>query len=121
MNTTSHLLPTLTALIRERLASLEATKLPAAAMAQIERDVLTACRRAVERAVTAPRVGRAVAAALAATADSKGRKGADAPLPSSGTGRNAQDSVAGTTYNPADNSVPAGVSGVSSLTKGEVA
>jgi len=75
MKTNSHLLPSLPALVRERLASFDATKLPAAAMAQIERDVLTACRRAVERTVTAPRVGRAVAEALAATADTKGRKG----------------------------------------------
>ena len=118
MNTTSHLLPTLTALIRERLAALEATKLPAAAMAQIERDVLTACRRAVERAVTAPRVGRAVAAALAATADSKGRKGAQAPLPSSGTGRNAQDSVAGLTPNIGDGSAGDSTPGVSGQPQG---
>jgi hypothetical protein len=121
MNTTSHLLPTLTALIRERLAALEATKLPAAAMAQIERDVLAACRRAVERAVTAPRVGRAVAAALAATADSKGRKGADAPLPSSVRPRKVGESVAGFTQIPEGDGIVSDAAGVSNQPPKEVA
>ena len=117
MKTTSHL-PSLSALIYERLASLDATKLPATAMAQIERDVLEACRRAVERAVTGPRIGRAVVAALAATADTKGRKGADAPLPSSVHSRKVSESVAGLTYKPADDSVVGDAAGVSGQPKG---
>jgi hypothetical protein len=118
MKTNSHLLPSLPALVRERLASFDATKLPAAAMAQIERDVLTACRRAVERTVTAPRVGRAVAAALAATADTKGRKGADAPLPSSVRPRKVGECVAGLTPNIGDDSAGDHTPGVSGQTQG---
>ena len=110
MRTTSHL-PNLTSLVRERLTSLGATKLPAAALAQLERDALLACRRAVSCAITAPRVGRAVAAALAATADTKGLKGGT-PLTSSFPA-NTRESVAGLTYSnevaPANHDAPGGV------------
>ena len=67
-------------------------------MDDIERDVLLACTRAVARAVTAPRIGRAVAAALAApAAKEQGLKGAQAPLTSSPVARNARKDVAGLT------------------------
>jgi hypothetical protein len=94
-------LPHLSTLVRERLTALDATQLPAAALTQIERDVLTACQRVVLRTVTGPRIGRAVAAALAAPAATQGRKGADAPLPSNLTAPEAREGVAGQTSNPA--------------------
>ena len=112
-------LPNLSALVRERLTSLGATHLPIAAMAQIERDVLLACRRAVARAVTAPRIGRAVAVALAASADTQGLKGGT-PLTSSCEARNAQNSVAGLTYNSADIKGTTGDAGVSDQPTGGV-
>jgi hypothetical protein len=95
MSNNSHL-PNLQSLVRDRLVSIGATHLPAAAMDAIERDALLACTRAVARAVTAPRIGRAVAAALAApAAKGQGLKGAQAPLTSSCAVPKAQDSVAG--------------------------
>jgi len=111
MRTISHL-PNLSSLVRERLTSLGATQLPAAALAQLERDVLLACRRAVACAITAPRVGRAVAAALAPSgAMEQGRKGGT-PLPSSFTA-NTRESVAGLTHSneetPANHDSPGGV------------
>ena len=120
MKKTSHL-PHLSALVRERLAYLDAIKLPAAAMAQIERDVLMACRRAVERAVTAPRIGRAVAAALAAPADTQGRKGADAPLPSSFQPRKVGESVAGFTQIQESDGIVSDAAGVSNQPPKEAA
>jgi hypothetical protein len=106
--------------MRARLAALDATQLPAAALTQIERDVLTACQRAVLRAITGPRIGRAVAAALAAPAAKQGRKGAQAPLPSSATPVVAE-SVAGLTDDSKD--IPAGnsVAGASTTPAKEAA
>ncbi len=107
--------PTLSALIRARLTVIGAIRLPAAALQVIEADVLKGCLRVIERTVSAPNVGRAVEAALAASAASnQGRKGADAPLPSSGDAPKAQNSVACRTHNsdglpPADSA--SGVSG----------
>lgn len=99
--------PTLSALIRDRLAKIGATKLPAAALAIIESDVFKGCLRVVERTVTAPNVVRAVAAALdASAASNQGRKGADAPLPSSCDAPKAQNSVACLTHN-SDGTAPA--------------
>jgi hypothetical protein len=96
MSNNSHL-PNLQSLVRERLTSLGASHLPVAAMDAIERDALLACRRAVARAVTAPRIGRAVAAALAApAAKEQGLKGGT-PLTSSCDAPKAQNSVAGLT------------------------
>ena len=119
MKKTSHL-PHLSALVRERLASLDATKLPAAAMAQIERDALMACRRAVERAVTAPRIGRAVVAALAAPADTQGCKGGT-PLPSSFQPRIVGESVAGLTQIPEGDGIVSDAAGVSNQPPKEAA
>jgi hypothetical protein len=78
--------------------------LPAAALAIIETDVLKGCTRVVVRAVTAPRIGRAVAVALAAPAEKQGLKGGT-PLTSSCDGPKDHHSVAGLTYNSTDNSV----------------
>jgi len=61
-----------------------------------------------------------VAAALAAPADTQGLKGGT-PLTGSGTGRNAQDSVTGLTYNSADIKGTNGNSGVSDQPTGGVA
>jgi hypothetical protein len=113
MSNNSHL-PNLQSLVRERLTSLGASHLPVAAMDAIERDALLACRRAVARAVTAPRIGRAVAAALAApAAKEQGLKGAQAPLTSSPVARNARKDVAGLTYSneetAANQDAPGGV------------
>ena len=113
-------LPHLSTLVRERLTALDATQLPAAALAQIERDVLTACERAVLRTVTGPRIGRAVALALAPSgAKGQGRKGADAPLPSSFPPE-WPESVAGLTPNIGDGSDDDHPPGVSTEPQGGV-
>jgi hypothetical protein len=112
-------LPNLSLLLRERLTALGASQLPTTAMAQLERDVLLACGRAVARAVTAPRIGRAVSVALAASADTQGLKGGT-PLTSSCEARNAQNSVAGPTYNSADIKDTNGDAGVSDQPTGGV-
>ena len=101
MKHTSYL-PTVTALLRERLSALGVSHLPERAMRQIEADTLNACRRAISHTITGPRIGRAMAAALAApAAGTQGRKGADAPLPSSFTAI-TRESVAGRSYYPQD-------------------
>jgi hypothetical protein len=82
------------ALITERLAEIGAANIPAGARELLEADVWRSCARVVQRSVTAPRVGRAVARALAATA-AEGSKGAVAPLASSGFEPKAQNHVAG--------------------------
>ena len=87
-------LPHLSTIVHERLAALDATKLPAAALGQIERDVLSACQRVVMRTITGPRIGRAVAAALAAPAATQGCKGGT-PLPSNSRERSEPNCVAG--------------------------
>lgn len=110
-------LPHLSTLVHERLAALDATKLPAAALGQIERDVLSACQRVVMRTVTGPRIGRAVAAALAAPAATQGCKGGT-PLPSSLTAPKAREGVAGQTSNPPSIPESETPSGVSAETKG---
>ena len=98
MKKSSHL-PSLPAIIRERLNLLGVSHLPAAAMAQLERDVLQACIRSVERAVTAPRIGRAVAAALTpGAANEQGLKGGT-PLTSSLPAPKAREGVAGPSSN----------------------
>lgn len=120
MKKTSHL-PHLSALVRERLAALDATQLPAAALTQIERDVLTACQRAVFRTVTGPRIGRTVAAALAAPAAIEGRKGAQAPLPSSLPAPKAREGVAGLTQIPEGDGIVSDAAGVSNQPPTEAA
>lgn len=108
---------TLGGLINERLAEIGASNIPAGARELIEADAWRACTRLVQRSVTAPRVGRAVARALAVPADlpTEGSKGAKAPLASSagrtpsaqphvaGPTPNTQSSLTGDTTNGADN------------------
>jgi hypothetical protein len=94
MKTSSAHRNTLGGLINARLAEIGASNIPDAAKTIIEADVWQACQRVVERSVTAPRVGRAVARALAAPAAEQGCKGGT-PLPSSESARNAQTHVAG--------------------------
>ena len=61
---------TLEALISERLAALGATSIPTPARQLLDAEVEQACAQTVQRTITAPRVGRAVARALAAGNDS---------------------------------------------------
>jgi len=94
------------------------THLPAAALAILESDVLKGCTRVVLRSVSGPRIGRALAAALAApAATGQGLKGGT-PLTSSCDGPKDHYSVAGLTLIPEDNSVIPGEAGVSDQTKG---
>jgi hypothetical protein len=79
--------------------------LPAAALAIIERDVLKGCTRVVLRSVSGPRIGKALAAALAAPAATQGSKGSSDPLASSCDAPKALNSVAGLTQIPEDTSV----------------
>jgi hypothetical protein len=93
---------TLGSLITDRLAEIGASNIPLAARELIEADAWQACTRAVQRSITGPRVGRAVARALAVPADlpTEGSKGAKAPLASSaGRTPSAQPHVAGPTTN----------------------
>lgn len=86
---------TLASLVAERLAALGAANIPASAREVLEAEVSVAVAALVQRRVTAPVVGRAVARALAApAATEQGRKGGT-PLPSSGPARSAQGRVAG--------------------------
>ena len=111
--------PSLQSLLWERLNYLGATNLPAAALVAIRRDVLLVCTRAVARAVTGPAIGRAVAAALSAPADTgQGIKGGT-PLTSSQPARNAREGVAGLTYNLTVEPVVTRDSGVSNQPTGE--
>ena len=99
MKTCSHR-NTLGGLITERLAEIGASNIPQTARELIEAEVWRACTRTVQRSITGPRVGRAVARALAVTpaaVSAEGSKGAQAPLASSGSARNAQNHVAGPT------------------------
>ncbi len=59
---------TLGAVIGERLVQIGANQIPPLARERIERDVMAACVALVQRRVSAPYVGRAVARALAASA-----------------------------------------------------
>jgi len=89
---------TLTGLISDRLAKIGASNIPTPAREIIEADALRACERVVQRTITGPRVGRAVAAALSPIGDirdTQGSKGAVAPLASSGFEPKAQNHVAG--------------------------
>ena len=79
--------------------------LPAAALAIIERDVLKGCTRVVLRSVTGPKIGKALAAALAAPAATQGSKGSPDPLASSCDGPKDHNSVAGLTLIPEATSV----------------
>lgn len=64
---------TLEALISERLAAIGAANIPPGARNLIESDLGTACAGLIQRRVTAPVVGRAVARALAQkTSDTDG-------------------------------------------------
>jgi hypothetical protein len=82
-------------------------------MDSIECDALLACRRAVARAVTAPRIGRAVAAALIASAAKEQGFEGGTPSTSSPEARNARKDVAGLTYSneetAANQDAPGGV------------
>ena len=102
MSKHSHL-PSLQSLIRQRLTLLGVTQLPPAAITILEADVLKACTRVVLRTVTGPRIGRAMAAALAVPAATQGLKGSLDPLTSSFSGPQALKSVAGQTYESTDN------------------
>jgi len=85
---------TLTGLITQRLAEIGAGNIPAPARELIEAEVWQACARTVQRSITGPRVGRAVARALMAT-PVEGSKGAPAPLASRWDVPEAQNIVAG--------------------------
>ena len=78
--------------------------LPAAALAIIENDVLKGCTRVVLRSVTGPKIGKALAAALAAPAATQGSKGSPDPLASSCDAPKALNSVAGLTQITEDTS-----------------
>jgi len=92
--------------------------LPAAALAIIERDVLKGCTRVVLRSVSGPRIGKALAAALAAPAATQGSKGSPDPLASSCDAPKALNSVAGLTQIPENNSVIPGEAGASNQPTG---
>jgi hypothetical protein len=83
-------------LVGERLAAIGAANLPAIARDVIEADVTASVTALIHRRVTGPMVGRAVAHALAASADTaQGREGGT-PSPSSpGRTPSAQPDVAG--------------------------
>ncbi len=116
--TTKSQLPSLQSLIRERLKLLGVPHLPAAAIAIIEADVLKGCARVVLRSVSGPRIGNAMKAALAAkAARGQGLKGGT-PLTSSCDAPKAQNSVAGLTLIPEDNSVIPGEAGSSNQPTG---
>ena len=89
---------TLTWLISDRLAKIGASNIPTPAREIIEADALRACERVVQRTITGPRVGRAVARALVATPaamSAEGSKGANAPLASRCDVPEARNIVAG--------------------------
>jgi hypothetical protein len=92
--------------------------LPAAALAIIENDVLKGCTRVVLRSVTGPRIGKALAAALAAPAATQGSKGSPDPLASSCDGPKDHYSVTGLTQIPEDTSVVPGEAGASNQPTG---
>jgi hypothetical protein len=112
------LLPSLSALIRQRLTLLGVAQLPPAAVAILEADVLKACTRGVLRTVTGPRIGRAMAAALAVPAATQGLKGSLDPLTSSFSGPQALKNVAGLTCDSTDNQGENSVAGVSNQATG---
>jgi hypothetical protein len=99
---------TLGGLLNERLAILGATNIPNSARQLIEADLWSAVATLIQRRVTAPTVGRAVARALA-----EGCKGDVSPLPSRQSQPKAQIAVAGhatdTTAETADPSTGEGV------------
>ena len=93
---TSPLRPSVASLLAERLAALGAANLPASARLVIEADLFAALASLIQRRVTAPAVGRAVARALAASADSEqGFKGGTPLTSSPGRTPSAQPDVAG--------------------------
>jgi hypothetical protein len=111
-------LPSLSALIRQRLTLLGVAQLPPAALTILEADVLKCCTRVVLRTVTGPRIGRALAAALAAPASqTQGLKGGT-PLTSSSSGPQALKNVAGLTCESTDNQGENSVAGVSNQATG---
>ena len=88
---------TVTNLINDRLAALGASNLPDHAKVIIEDQVWVAVAALIHRRVSAPTVCRALARALAASADiGQGLKGGT-PLTSSAVAQNAQRGVAGHT------------------------
>lgn len=98
----SHL-PSLSALIKERLSLLGIDSLPAVALTILERDVLKGVNRSLMRSVTGPKIGRAVATALDGRAShEQGFKGGT-PLTSqlSGPAPAGLESVAGHSHNQA--------------------
>lgn len=66
---------TLEALVNERLVALGATSIPTKARDLLDAEVEQACARVVQRTITAPRVGRAVARALGKSANTKANDG----------------------------------------------
>jgi hypothetical protein len=93
---TSPLRPSVASLLAERLAALGAANLPASARLVIEADLFAALASLIQRRVTAPAVGRAVARALAApTAIEQGFKGGTPLTSSPGRTPSAQPDVAG--------------------------
>jgi hypothetical protein len=89
------------ALVGQRLAAIGATNIPTSARQVIEDGVWAAVAVLVQRRISGPVVGRAVARALAAPATNvQGLKGGT-PLTSSALSRGAEASVTGRTPLPA--------------------
>ncbi|HXT10724.1 MAG TPA: hypothetical protein VN873_04110 [Candidatus Angelobacter sp.] len=113
---------TLTALIAARLDALGASTIPPRAREYIERDVLAACAALVERRVTAPFIGRAVARSLAASAaKTEGFEGGVTPPSTSEPSckRSAQIGIAGQPTDAPDNQPNAAASGAQEPPTGE--
>ena len=114
---------TVEALVGQRLIALGARNIPAPARHVIHDDVWAAVSGLIRRRITAPVVGRAVAHALAAgtAVVGQGRKGADAPLPSSVPEWNTQESVAGRTPSLRDAQTNSSAPGVANQAEGGAA
>ncbi len=92
---------TIAGLVGQRLAALGASNIPTSARQVIEDDVWLSVAALIQRRISAPVVGRAVARALAApAATEQGREGGT-PSPSSAVAQSAQGRVAGRTPLPA--------------------
>jgi hypothetical protein len=85
---------------------LGAVTIPPAARTILEADIAALTVAMIQRRITAPVVGRAVARALATGGENEGCKGGT-PLPSSLAARNAQEGVACPTANFQGTSLPA--------------
>jgi hypothetical protein len=109
MKTLSHR-NTVAGLVGERLAAIGATNIPTSARQVIEDGVWAAVAVLVQRRISGPVVGRAVARALAAPVTNvQGLKGGT-PLTSSALSRGAEASVTGRTPLP-NTAQPATASG----------